>query len=127
MLKELNICCTGSISIISIPHLILTLRLAYGTRVSVFLSDGARKLITEHAFKALTGCTVYTEIAEANQCIDRWKNAPTLIAPATANTIGAIAGGLPNHLAALIVMAATSKIFVAPAMHKNMWENPATQ
>ncbi|MGO7634185.1 flavoprotein [Rhizobium leguminosarum] len=127
MLDRLNICCTGSISIISIPQLILTIRLAYRTRVSVFLSKGAEKLITAQTFRALTDCHVYTEVSEANRNISKWRDSPTLIAPATASAIGAMAAGLTSHVAAAIAMDCRSKTLVAPAMHKNMWDNPSTQ
>ena len=52
-----------------------------------------------------------------------------LVAPATANVIGKIAGGIADDLLTAVVMAAANqaKIIIAPAMNTNMYENPIVQ
>jgi phosphopantothenoylcysteine decarboxylase/phosphopantothenate--cysteine ligase len=125
MIPELKICCCGSIAIISVPNLILTLRLAYRTKITVVLTDSARRFITEHTFAALTGSQVIVD--QGNGTDTQANDAPVLIAPATANALSAIASGLPTHPAANLAMSSTRRVFIAPAMNNQMWEHPATQ
>lgn len=47
-----------------------------------------------------------------------------ILAPATANIIGKIVGGIADDALTTIVMAFRKPIFVVPAMNKNMWNNP---
>ena len=50
-----------------------------------------------------------------------------MIAPATANVIGKIAGGIADDMLTTTVMAATCKKISAPAMNHNMYHNPSVQ
>jgi phosphopantothenoylcysteine decarboxylase/phosphopantothenate--cysteine ligase len=50
-----------------------------------------------------------------------------LIAPASANTIAKLAGGLADNLLTSAALAAACPVLVAPAMNDQMWANPATQ
>ena len=50
-----------------------------------------------------------------------------LIAPATANVIGKIAGGIADDMLTTTVMACTCKKIIAPAMNHNMFHNPIVQ
>lgn len=125
MIPDLKICCCGSIAIISVPNLILTLRLAYRTMITVALTDSARRFITEHTFAALTGRKVILEQGAGADV--QTNDAPVLIAPATANALSAIANGLPTHLAANLAMTSRGRVFIAPAMNVQMWEHPAIQ
>jgi len=50
-----------------------------------------------------------------------------VIAPATANTLAKLAHGLADDLLGNTVLASTAPLVVAPAMHTEMWNNPATQ
>ncbi len=50
-----------------------------------------------------------------------------MIAPATANVIGKIAGGIADDMLTTTVMAATCKKIIAPAMNHNMYHNPIVQ
>ncbi|HSG80011.1 MAG TPA: bifunctional phosphopantothenoylcysteine decarboxylase/phosphopantothenate--cysteine ligase CoaBC, partial [Acidimicrobiia bacterium] len=56
----------------------------------------------------------------------RWAEA-IVIAPATASTIARLATGLSEDLLSATVLAATCPVVIAPAMHTEMWEHPATQ
>jgi phosphopantothenoylcysteine decarboxylase/phosphopantothenate--cysteine ligase len=49
-----------------------------------------------------------------------------VIAPATAATLGRIANGISDDLVSATVLATTVPVLIAPAMHKEMWEHPAT-
>ena len=50
-----------------------------------------------------------------------------LIAPATANVIGKIAGGIADDLVTTLVISAASPVVLAPAMNERMWANPIVQ
>lgn len=50
-----------------------------------------------------------------------------VVAPATADLLGKMRGGLAPDLLTNVLLASAAPKVVAPAMHTNMWENPATQ
>ncbi|MDI2098077.1 bifunctional phosphopantothenoylcysteine decarboxylase/phosphopantothenate--cysteine ligase CoaBC [Ruicaihuangia caeni] len=50
-----------------------------------------------------------------------------VIAPATANSIAKLANGLADDLLGNTVLASTAPLVIAPAMHTEMWQHPATQ
>ena len=50
-----------------------------------------------------------------------------LIAPATANIIAKIAGGICDDMLTCIVAATKAPILIAPAMNENMYNNKITQ
>ena len=50
-----------------------------------------------------------------------------IVAPASANTIAALAHGLANSYLTEIALATRAPILVAPAMNGKMWEHPATR
>ena len=50
-----------------------------------------------------------------------------VVAPATANTIAKLAVGIADTLLGTTVLASRAPLVLAPAMHTEMWEHPATQ
>jgi len=50
-----------------------------------------------------------------------------LVAPATANILAKMAGGLADDLASTLLLATTAPVMVAPAMNVRMWHHAATQ
>jgi phosphopantothenoylcysteine decarboxylase/phosphopantothenate--cysteine ligase len=55
----------------------------------------------------------------------RWADL-VVVAPATAATLGRIANGISEDLVSATILATTSPVLLAPAMHTEMWEHPAT-
>ena len=49
-----------------------------------------------------------------------------IVAPATANFLAKMAAGLADDLLGATLLAATAPVVVAPAMHTEMWQHPAT-
>lgn len=49
-----------------------------------------------------------------------------VVAPATANTIARLASGLADDLLGTTILASAAPLVIAPAMHTEMWQNPAT-
>ena len=50
-----------------------------------------------------------------------------VVAPATANLIGKVAGGIGDDLLTTILLAATRPVLICPAMNVEMWANPVVQ
>jgi phosphopantothenoylcysteine decarboxylase/phosphopantothenate--cysteine ligase len=50
-----------------------------------------------------------------------------VVAPATANILAKMAGGLCDDLASTLLLATDKRVLVAPAMNVRMWEHAATQ
>ncbi|MDD5486227.1 MAG: bifunctional phosphopantothenoylcysteine decarboxylase/phosphopantothenate--cysteine ligase CoaBC [Dehalococcoidales bacterium] len=102
-----------------------------GAVVDVVLTEAAARFICPLTFESITGRKVFTGL---------WDNPPgvthitlaeqadvVLIAPATADTIARISGGIAGDMLSCVVLAARVPVIVAPAMHTAMYDNPATQ
>ncbi len=50
-----------------------------------------------------------------------------VIAPATADAIGKIAGGLADDLLTTTILASHSPVLICPSMNSQMWKNPAVE
>jgi phosphopantothenoylcysteine decarboxylase/phosphopantothenate--cysteine ligase len=58
--------------------------------------------------------------------LGRWAQL-VIVAPATADLVARIAAGLADDLLTTTLLTATCPVLLAPAMHTEMWLNPATQ
>jgi len=105
---------------------------AAGAQVKVVMTKSAQEFITPLTFGALTGQPVSgslwgdkvnpLEHIFLGQQVDA-----IVIAPATANLIGKLAGGIGDDLLTTIMLAATRPTLICPAMNCDMWANPAVQ
>jgi len=50
-----------------------------------------------------------------------------VVAPATANLMGKMAGGMADDLASTVLMATDKRVLIAPSMNVRMWQHPACQ
>jgi phosphopantothenoylcysteine decarboxylase/phosphopantothenate--cysteine ligase len=50
-----------------------------------------------------------------------------VVAPATANIIGKLAGGIADDLVSTLLLGAACPVLLAPAMNARMWQHPAVQ
>ncbi|HUH52571.1 MAG TPA: bifunctional phosphopantothenoylcysteine decarboxylase/phosphopantothenate--cysteine ligase CoaBC, partial [Microbacteriaceae bacterium] len=50
-----------------------------------------------------------------------------IVAPATANTIAKMTAGIADDLLGTTLLATKAPVLIAPAMHTEMWEHPATK
>ena len=101
-----------------------------GHDVHVVATDAALKFVGKPTLEAISRNTVHTDLYEGvaqvrhvaiGQAADL-----IVIAPATANTLAKLASGLADDLLGNTVLASTAPVVVAPAMHTEMWQNPAT-
>lgn len=98
--------------------------------VRVVLTAGATRFIGVQTFRAITGDPVITSLFDAelpspHTELARWADV-IVVAPATANIIGKVANGLSGDALAATILAADVPVVMAPAMHTEMWEQPAT-
>lgn len=130
--KKIVIGVTGSIAAFKVAGWVSALT-QEGAEVSVVMTESACRFVTPLTFAALSGRTVLTDMfaAEEAHSISHIQLAEEadliLIAPATANTIARMAYGLADDLLTTTVLAADTRVLVAPAMNSRMLMNPATQ
>lgn len=101
--------------------------------VHVILTDSASKFVTPLTFQSLSLNQVTVDMFDAPKYweiehIALAKLADVLvIAPATANIIGKLAGGIADDMLSTTVMATKAQVIIVPAMNTNMYENPMVQ
>ena len=122
----------GGIAAYKTPELVRLLRAAAMRAIPV-LTANAQRFVTPMALQAVAGERPRTDLwdAEAESSMGhielaRWADA-VLIAPATANLMARLAGGLADDLLTTTCLAATAPVLLAPAMNTVMWQHPATQ
>ena len=104
-----------------------------GCIVRVMMTDGACEFITPLTLQALTGNEVHTKLLddEAERGMGhielaKWADM-VVIAPASANTIGRLAGGLADNLVTTVALATTAPIVIVPAMNQAMYAHAIVQ
>ncbi|OQS35858.1 bifunctional phosphopantothenoylcysteine decarboxylase/phosphopantothenate--cysteine ligase CoaBC [Chromobacterium haemolyticum] len=104
-----------------------------GHSVEVVMTASATRFVTPATFQALSGHAVYTDLwderpSNAMAHIDLSRRADVfLIAPATANTLFKLAHGACDDLLSTLAAARACPLIVAPAMNRQMWDNPPNQ
>ena len=102
-----------------------------GDRVTVVPTASALKFVGAATWEALSGRPVSTEVfdnVDSVQHVRVGQQADLIVvAPATANTLAKAAHGLADDLLSTTLLASQAPVVFAPAMHTEMWENPATQ
>ena len=111
--------------------LLLRLMTEDGHEVHVVPTDSALKFVGKPTWEALSGQPVYNDtfdaVEDVNHVLQGRKADLVILAPATANSMAKAAAGLAPDLIGNILLTATVPVVMAPAMHTEMWENPATQ
>ncbi len=131
-IKKLVLGITGGIAAYKSAELVRLL-VKQGIEVQVVMTDAACQFITPLTMQALSGNPVFTSmwdgsIANGMPHIDLSREADAiLIAPASANFIAKLVQGKADDLLSTLCLARDCSLFVAPAMNRQMWENPATQ
>lgn len=104
-----------------------------GCTVRVMMTDGACEFITPLTLQALTGNEVHTKLLddEAERGMGhielaKWADM-VVIAPASANTIGRLVGGLADNLVTTVALATTAPIVIVPAMNQAMYAHAIVQ
>ena len=130
--KHILLGITGGIAAYKSAELVRLL-VKQGASVQVAMSEAATHFIAPLTFQALSGKPVITDPWAANTAngmahIALSREADLLlIAPATANCLAKLAHGLADDLLSTLALARNGPLLLAPAMNRQMWQNPATQ
>lgn len=102
-----------------------------GHHVDVIVTEAALQFVGRPTLEAISRNPVhvglYDDVAQVRHVALGQQADVVVIAPATANTIAQISSGLAPDLLGNTVLARRGPLVVAPAMHTEMWDNPATQ
>lgn len=130
--KQIVVGVTGGIAAYKTCELVSRL-VKQQAHVNVVMTEAATSFVNPHTFQALSRNAVITNLF---QSIKYWeiehislaqKADLVIIAPATANVLGKIAGGIADDFLTTAVMATTAPVLIAPAMNTKMYENPIVQ
>lgn len=133
-MKNIVLGVTGSIAAYKAAEIVNQLT-KDGYNVDVIMTEAAMEFITPLTLQTLSKNRVHTDMFQLEyprevKHISLSKKADLfLIAPASANIIGKLAGGIGDDMLSSIALAMKSDIplLIAPAMNTRMYENPAVQ
>ncbi len=130
--KHIILGITGSIAAYKAAFLVRLL-VKEGASVKIIMTPFATGFITPLTMSALSGNPVMTEMfskdsGEWTSHVDLgiWADL-FLVAPATANTIAKMAGGVADNLLLTTYLSARCPVMVVPAMDMDMYKHPSTQ
>ena len=123
---------TGSIAAFKAPEIVRALR-AEGADVQVLMTPAATRFVSPLTMRTLTGRAVDADLLDLlpdgriGHIVAADSADAILVAPATAQWIGAMASGMAGDPVTATCLATTAPVVVAPAMDGEMWAHPATQ
>lgn len=130
--KHIVIGITGGIAAYKTLSLIRLFKTA-GAEVKVVVTGHALEFVTPLTIQTLSQNKVYTDTFNTAESFEvehvalaDWADV-LVIAPATANIIGKFANGIADDMLSTLFLAFAKPVYLAPAMNKNMWHNPAVQ
>jgi phosphopantothenoylcysteine decarboxylase/phosphopantothenate--cysteine ligase len=130
--KKILLGVTGGIAAYKAAELVRLL-IKQGADVQVAMTEAATHFVTAVTFQALSGKPVFVDqwdgrIANNMAHIELSRAADVLlVAPASADFLAKVVHGRADDLLSTMVLARDCPLLVAPAMNRQMWENPATQ
>jgi phosphopantothenoylcysteine decarboxylase/phosphopantothenate--cysteine ligase len=98
--------------------------------VRVVMTAAAREFVTPLTFQTLSGHPVGTDLFDLTQESEIGHIALAqqaelvIVAPATADVIARLAGGMGNDLLTTMCLVTRAPILIAPAMNSQMWSHP---
>ena len=134
--KHVLVGVTGGIAAYKVGYLVRDL-VKSGAEVKVMMTEAGTRFVTPLTFSALSKNPVFTDLWTNNQSSDsdistqhidlaNWADV-LVITPASANTIAKLAYGISDNLLAVVALATTRPIILAPTMDAEMYLNPVTQ
>ena len=112
---------------------LLRLLVKQGASVRVMMTKNAQWFVGPLTFEALSDQPVCTDLFEKNDDASirhiQWAEVAdaVVIAPATANIIGKLSGGIADDALSTFLLAVTCPVIVCPSMNTHMFESPAVQ
>lgn len=102
-----------------------------GHEVVAIPTEAALKFIGQPTLEALSGnpvsVDIFDRVPEVNHVRQAEKADAVIIAPATADLMARLASGRADDLLSATVLTTYAPVILAPAMHTQMWEHPATR
>ncbi len=130
--KKIVLAISGGIAAFKAAEIASMLR-KRGAEVKCIMTEHATEFITPLTMREISGnpvaVSMFSDIPEFNVehiALAQWADV-FVIAPATANVISKIAGGIADDMLTTTVMATTAPVVIAPAMNSNMYMNPIVQ
>ena len=128
--KKILVGITGSIAAYKAAQLVSNLK-TNGAHVKVIMTKASTSFITERTLESISKNRVLIDESETEESflhldVSKWADI-ILIAPCTANSLNKITNGLGDDLLSTTCLAFKGKIFIAPAMNPNMWNNSILQ
>ncbi|WP_339348174.1 bifunctional phosphopantothenoylcysteine decarboxylase/phosphopantothenate--cysteine ligase CoaBC [uncultured Sphingomonas sp.] len=131
-MKKVLLIVGGGIAAYKSCEIVRTLR-RRGHAVRCVLTEGGSHFVTPMTLAALSEDQVFTTLwdlkdeAEMGHIQLSRQADLVVIAPATADLLARMAGGLANDLATTLLLATDKPVLAAPAMNVRMWQHPATR
>lgn len=100
-----------------------------GHEVETVVTKNALRFVGKTSFEALSGNSCHTDLFEDASAVPHVALAKAdliLVVPATASFIARLAHGIADDLLLNVLLATTARVVIAPAMHTEMWQHPAT-
>ena len=121
---------SGGIAAYKACHLVRNFKES-GDEVRVIPTENALNFVGAATFEALSGnpvdTGVFTRVDEVQHVRVGQEADLIVVAPATADLMARVATGRADDLLTSTILVATCPVVLAPAMHTEMWLNPATQ
>ena len=129
--KKIVLGVTGSIAAYKAAMLVRLL-VKEGAEVQVVMTPAAKEFITPLTLSTLSGRPVLCEFFHSDSGswnshveLGLWADA-MVVAPATASTLGKMAGGIADNLLVTTYLSMKAPVFIAPAMDLDMYSHPST-
>ena len=130
--KRILLGITGGIAAYKSAELLRELQ-RQGADVQVIMTESACRFVAPVTMQALSGKPVFTDmwdnrVPNGMPHIELSRDRDIIVvAPATAGFIAKLVHGVANDLLSTLCLARECPLMVAPAMNRQMWENPATR
>ena len=132
--KKILLGISGGIAAYKTPLLVRGL-VKLGAEVKVVMTPAAKEFVTPLTLATVSNHEVYSTFTTTDLDNPVWNDHVELglwadaflIAPATSNTISAMAHGRCNNLLLAVYLSAKCPVFVAPAMDLDMYAHPSNQ
>ncbi|MFC9983850.1 bifunctional phosphopantothenoylcysteine decarboxylase/phosphopantothenate--cysteine ligase CoaBC [Microbacterium keratanolyticum] len=102
-----------------------------GHEVHVIPTEDALRFVGLPTWEAISRnpvtTSVHDDVAKVRHVALGQNAELVIVAPATANTIAKMTAGLADDLLGTTLLATKAPVVIAPAMHTEMWQHPATQ
>ncbi|UFU01533.1 bifunctional phosphopantothenoylcysteine decarboxylase/phosphopantothenate--cysteine ligase CoaBC [Ruania suaedae] len=121
---------SGGIAAYKVPSVLRSLR-EDGHAVRVIPTRAALDFVGTATWEALSGQPVTTSVFDGAESVDHVRLGReaelVVVAPATADLLARAAAGIADDLLTATLLTVTCPVLLAPAMHTEMWQHPATR